>query len=182
MDYLKQYDPFYIDECTPTAYEEYMRQKQLTLIGSRMEMGIIASRGSRFDTLKHAINKMYGINNYSTIKNVIFNDPATIVFWNDGTKTVVKAEGEPFDPEKGLSMAISKKFFSNKGNYYNEFKKWLPKYEEPTMESDNIPIKLDEMMFALKRLLKSTSDIAWSITYNEKTNGYEVIIKPKINE
>lgn len=28
------------------------------------------------------------------IKDVIFNDPATIVYWADGTKTVVKAENE----------------------------------------------------------------------------------------
>ena len=26
------------------------------------------------------------------IKNVIFNDPATIVFWSDGSKTVVKVQ------------------------------------------------------------------------------------------
>lgn len=62
------------------------------------------------------------------IKNVIFNDPATIVFWVDGTKTVVKAkDGDIFDPEKGLAMAISKKALGNKGNYCNELKKWLPK-------------------------------------------------------
>ena len=61
------------------------------------------------------------------IKKVIFNDPATIVFWDDGTKTVVKAENEPFDPEKGLAMAIAKNALGNKGDYYNEFKKWLPK-------------------------------------------------------
>ena len=62
------------------------------------------------------------------IKNVIFNDPATIVFWADGTKTVVKAQGDDiFDPEKGLAMAISKKALGNKGNYCNELKKWLPK-------------------------------------------------------
>ena len=60
-----------------------------------------------------------------TIKNVIFNDPATIVFWSDGTKTVVKAENEEFDPEKGLAMVIAKKFLGNKGSYYNEFKKWI---------------------------------------------------------
>ena len=64
-----------------------------------------------------------------SIKNVIFNDPATIVFWNDGTKTVVKAENEEFDPEKGLAMAISKKVLGNKGNYYETFKKWLPEKE-----------------------------------------------------
>lgn len=60
------------------------------------------------------------------IKDVKFNDPATIVFWNDGTKTVVKAVDEPFDPEKGLSMAICKKVYGNKGNYFNKLKKWLP--------------------------------------------------------
>lgn len=61
------------------------------------------------------------------IKDVIYNDPATIVFWEDGTKTVVKCEfSKRFDPEKGLAMAFSKKMFGNKGNYYNVFKKWLP--------------------------------------------------------
>ena len=61
------------------------------------------------------------------IKNVIFNPPATVVFWKDGTKTVVKAEGEAFDPEKGLAMAFSKKFLGNKYEYYNTFKHWLKK-------------------------------------------------------
>lgn len=62
------------------------------------------------------------------IKKVIFNEPATIVIWNDGTKTIVKAEGEVFDPEKGLAMAISKKVMGNNGKYYNVFKKWTNKY------------------------------------------------------
>ena len=77
-------------------------------------------------------NLSYGLPHYNLlteITNVIFNDPATIVFWDDGTKTVVKAENEPFDPEKGLAMAIAKKSLGNKGNYYNEFKKWLPEEE-----------------------------------------------------
>lgn len=56
--------------------------------------------------------------------NVIFNGPATIVFWNDGTKTVVKCEGEAFDKEKGLAMAIAKRAIGDKGSYYNVFKKW----------------------------------------------------------
>jgi len=62
------------------------------------------------------------------IKNVIFHDPATIVFWSDNTKTVVKkGENDIYDPEKGLAMAIVKKALGNQGNYYNLFKKWLPK-------------------------------------------------------
>ena len=64
------------------------------------------------------------------IKKVIFNTPATIVLWDDGSKTVVKSSDENYDPEKGLAMAISKKSFGNKGNYYNIFKKWLPEYVE----------------------------------------------------
>ena len=63
------------------------------------------------------------------IKKVIFKAPATIVFWEDGTKTVVKADGEDYDPEKGLAMAIAKKSYGNKGNYFNIFKKWLLKGE-----------------------------------------------------
>lgn len=62
------------------------------------------------------------------IKNVIFNPPATIVFWNDGTKTVVKCQNqEEFDHEKGLAMAFFKKMHGNKGHYFEEIKKWTEK-------------------------------------------------------
>ena len=60
------------------------------------------------------------------ITKVIFNNPATIVMWSDGSKTVVKAgKDDIFDPEKGLTMAIVKKALGNTGKYYNEIKKWL---------------------------------------------------------
>ena len=61
------------------------------------------------------------------IKDVIFNSPATIVFWSDGTKTVVRCENEDFDKEKGLAMAICKKFLGtnmSKSNYNDVFKKY----------------------------------------------------------
>lgn len=65
---------------------------------------------------------------YFGIKKVIFNDPATIVFWNDGSKTVVKCQGDDiFDPEKGLAMAISKRALGDKSNFNDVFKKWVPK-------------------------------------------------------
>lgn len=64
------------------------------------------------------------------IKDVIFNNPATIVLWADGTKTVVKAENEEFDPEKGLAMAIAKKALGNNYDYYDVFKKYVGKYEK----------------------------------------------------
>jgi phage tail sheath gpL-like len=73
------------------------------------------------------------------IMNVIFNDPATIVFWQDGTKTVVKCQADDtFDPEKGLAMAFVKKVLGNKGNYCNEIKKWLPEKKEEKEPEINI--------------------------------------------
>lgn len=74
--------------------------------------------------VKNMINSVYGIPKNS-IKDVIFNPPATIVMWTDGTKTVVKAQNdEPFDAEKGLAMAIAKKALGNQGNYFETIKKW----------------------------------------------------------
>lgn len=70
------------------------------------------------------------------IKRVIFNGPATIVFWNDDTKTVVKCrEGDTFDPEKGLAMAIAKKALGNENGYYEDIKKWMPKAFEKTCDN-----------------------------------------------
>ena len=48
--------------------------------------------------------------NKNSIKDVIFNNPATIVLWKDGTKTVVKCQkGDTYNPELGLAMCIIKK-------------------------------------------------------------------------
>ena len=81
---------------------------------------------------KAGLNKIFGTKNTERktdmrIKKVIFNDPATVVLWEDGTKTIVRAgEDDIYDPEKGLAMAIAKKALGNQGNYYEVFKKWLP--------------------------------------------------------
>ena len=46
------------------------------------------------------------------IDRVIFNDPATIIIWKDGSKTVVKrSEDDIWDPEKGFCMAVIKKLY-----------------------------------------------------------------------
>ncbi len=85
------------------------------------------------------------------IKNVIFNPPATIVFWADGTKTVVKTqEYDQFDPEKGLAMAISKKALGNQGNYYNHFKKWTEKCKMSTIPFD--PVTFEDLAAAVKNV------------------------------
>lgn len=45
------------------------------------------------------------------IHRVYFAKPKTIVLWNDGTKTIVTAQKERFDEEKGILMALYKKLF-----------------------------------------------------------------------
>lgn len=82
-----------------------------------------------YDILARAREKMMERKRMEIVR-VIFNDPATIVFWADGTKTVVKATNEDFDPEKGLAMAISKRALGDKANYYDVFKKHLNKKEK----------------------------------------------------
>ena len=80
--------------------------------------------------LRYSVKQPQYIYKLPEISDVIFNNPAIIVFWTDGTKTVVKADNEEFDPEKGLAMAIAKKALGNKHDYYETFKKWIGKYNK----------------------------------------------------
>lgn len=78
------------------------------------------------------------------IIKVIFNNEATIVFWSDNTKTVVKCgDADIFDKEKGLAMG-------NKGNYYEEFKKWIPelKVDDNASTSESAILSYDDIMKA----------------------------------
>ena len=69
--------------------------------------------------------KMY-IRPHFRIKKVIFNNPATIVYWEDGTKTVVKCgKDDTYSEETGLALCFMKKALGNKGNYNNTFKKYI---------------------------------------------------------
>lgn len=69
------------------------------------------------------------LNKAQKIVDVKFNPPATIIFWEDGTKTVVKCQdGDEFDPEKGFAMAYCKKMMGNKGRYFQNVKKWTKNY------------------------------------------------------
>lgn len=110
----------YYKELNRTQLEEYFRT--------------INSDNSIIQKSKLALSSIYGSCVMQRIKKVIFNEPATIVFWSDDTKTVVKCDKDDiFDPEKGLAMAIAKKALGtneNRSNYYDIFKKYLKEYEQ----------------------------------------------------
>ena len=105
-----------------------------TLIDGSCDKSDISHEEAK-EVIRRFVKDIYGLQapaliNRLEIEKVIFNDPATIVFWSDGSKTVVKCTNEEFDKEKGLAMAICKRVLGNKGNYFNEFHKWIEDKEE----------------------------------------------------
>ena len=102
-------------------------------------------------------------NNILKIKKCIFNDPATVVFWEDGTKTVVKAQNdEEFDPEKGLAMAIAKKALGNTGNYYNVFKKCINQHPNGAVPEERNQKETPSLAESFLDTLSSAIDTAYS--------------------
>ena len=63
-----------------------------------------------------------------TIKDIKVNGPATIVFWADNTKTIVKCQkADTFDMEKGIVMALVKGIFQK----YKGTNNWTKPFEIP---------------------------------------------------
>ena len=151
--------------CTYTREEAELLNKLADAASARLE-GNITDGYKYLQNGLEATHKMY-FNNPFAIRNVIFNDPATIVFWADGTKTVVKCqEGDWFDPEKGLAMAISKKALGNKGAFNNVFKKWIPQCEgneEP--EVFNFNLTLPDLGQAVENLEKLSEAVKKKMRY-----------------
>lgn len=101
------------------------------------------------------------------VKKVIFNDPATIVFWSDDTKTVVKCSfNDIYDPEKGMAMAFVKKMFGNDNSFHKLFAKWLPKEEENT----SVDIKAQEFAAKLGESLRTGLTDLYK-NFNKKGRG-----------
>lgn len=65
------------------------------------------------------------------IKEVIFNNPVTVVNWADGKKTIVRCqEGDIYDKRTGLLLCIAKRMFGNKGKYNDVLNKWCPEDDQ----------------------------------------------------
>lgn len=59
------------------------------------------------------------------IKKVLYKNPATVVFWSDGTKTVAKTHGgDSYNPESGLVICVLKKLHGS-SNVRNLLKSWV---------------------------------------------------------
>ena len=115
-------------------------------------MAIDYSRQSTERAEKNDIVR-FGMCNVS-IRKVIFNDPATIVFWSDNTKTVVKCGPEDtFDMEKGLAIAIVKKMAGNDNRFHKVFKQWC----KPD-EMHEVAITSTQVLKELNKMAAQTKD------------------------
>ena len=60
------------------------------------------------------------------IERVIYNNPATIIIWSDGTKTVSKTHaGDVYSPEVGLVLCVLKKISGNT-KVHDMIEAWIP--------------------------------------------------------
>lgn len=86
------------------------------------------------------------------IKSVIFNGPATIVFWNDGTKTVVKcAEEEIYNKRTAIMWAIMKKAYGNSSRVNKAFDELI---EGDEASKDDFDVN-SSLRWAAKNLINS---------------------------
>lgn len=127
------------------------------------------------------------------IVQVIFNEPATIIIWSNGEKTVVKTQdGEPFDREKGFLMAIAKFLADNKGNYYELIKKYCQteieekesvkekaKKENNTESVDDL---LQEFEIAVRNLVRISTRTKEELMKDYSEWKTESIIEDMINQ
>lgn len=98
----------------------------------------------------------------SLVEKVIVNGPKTIVFWNDGTKTIVSCrEGEEFDIYTGFCAALAKKMFGStsrvkailEDKLIIQEKKEKKKPDAPT-ENDPITQALDQCIEELRKAIE----------------------------
>ena len=101
------------------------------------------------------------------VSKIIFNPPATIVFWEDGTKTVVKcAEEDEFNEYYGFLAALGKKVYENN----SQIKKLIDKkaeWHENKKDEKDIP---DDSMNSLTEALEylCTCSFDWRHGDNKK--------------
>lgn len=111
---------------------------------------------SKMATIKVAETKnFYSLN----VSKIIFNPPATIVFWEDGTKTVVKCAAEDeFSEYYGFLAALGKKVYENN----NQIKKLIDKkaewYENKKDEKDIPGVSMNSWGKVLEYLCTGTFD------------------------
>lgn len=97
-------------------------------------------------------------------EKIIFNGPATIAIWPDGTKTVVKCqENDIYDAEKAIALVYLKKLYGtnkSKSNYLDNLIKDVEIVDQKAKSIDTDSYTLED---AKKRLYSASDDILESL-------------------
>lgn len=151
MKIMKQDSKNYKVECVG-----YKRDERYFTIGKVYDVvdgKITNDRGYTYRGCNDIIKFLSGwydfekVADHNIISRVIFNDPATIILWSDGTKTVAKTHGnDAFDPEKGFAVACAKKLLGNGGAFRTELAKWIPAEDKrPNIEGFKVGDRVEHL-------------------------------------
>lgn len=123
-------DGYFIDLGRPMSYEV-----EATSFANSLEIDVTlaipmssektGAVGRLFDKCLRDSRFMHFMGSMPHADKVILHDPAVVVYWKDGTKTVAKAQNEKYDPEKGLAMCFVKKMLDMNGKTLTVFNKLL---------------------------------------------------------
>lgn len=156
------------DECgsdllTIALYDELPKTKEEK---SKMETNI------NFETINKN-NNVYSscvyldtfLNDYMAtpkfdLKDIKISGPATIAFWTDGSKTIVKCQkADQYDAEKGIIMAVCKGLLLK----YNSNKNWAKIFDIPY--SDEIDVEKVIGLHVLKTYMEHEGNEEWHYNY-----------------
>ena len=111
---------------------ESFAKKYLAYQAAEIYTGLVKAKrekDDRIDAMKYSLvlaSPFFAQSKNPKIKRAIFNNPATIVYWTDGTKTVVKcSDGDTYSKESGLAMCFMKKMHGNDNGYHKVFKEFI---------------------------------------------------------
>ena len=111
-----------------------------------------------------------------TIKKIMYKPPATIVFWNDGTKTVAVCEkGDTYNRELGFALCVLKKKYGNK-KVHDMFDKYV--HSVSTYSKDD-----GAMVWEDKPEEKKPNGVRKRVKVHSKPDRYlELTVEPVKNE
>ena len=134
---------------------------KVTVTGALNNYHVTLKDEDFLDAIRYCYNDILSVEKYKAsielrvdipgmIDRVIFNDPATIILWKDGSKTVVKrSDDDIWDPEKGFCMAVIKKLYGRTS--------FIKRFMEPDEEMPILTV--EEACENLKNFGKKLKDV-----------------------
>ena len=124
------------------VFHDIKNGRDITVSGKTDEevakkMANLAQYGVEYSPKDVAFSKPFTDIRVPRMERVILNDPATIIFWKDGTKTIVKCQnGEKFDAEKGIALCYMKKVLGNRHAWWDHMvkAKKMANYKEAVVD------------------------------------------------